>query len=310
MKMTAIRAGVMLVLLLTGLTTLKAQVIKGDLRIGDTTQVHRVITKRGDEFFGRVTQIQNTQVDFLFNKTIQLTFQLQDLQEVSVVTPGKVSKTHAYDENKKEYTRLEQKIMGHERGFYLPSGFLLKRGEMEFRNMGFFYNSLEFGLTDNLNLGIGGIPLLFANVLQLKLRAGGSLGEFLHLSLNGNGYASLVLTEEILTGAALTGVATLGTPDRHLNFGGGYGFGFGNPANEGILVAQLGGSYRFSPNWRFFLEGILPTNQPGLLLISSGVNWMYREHRIEFGISFIRTDFQAAFPFPFVAYGGRFKNRN
>lgn len=310
MKTTAIRAGIILAIFFAGLTALEAQVIKGDLLIGDTTQVHRVITKRGDEFFGRVTQIQNTQVDFLFNKTIQLTFQLQDLQEISVVTPGKVSRTHTYDETRKEYTKLEQKMHGHERGFYLPTGFLLKRGELEFRNMGFFYNSLEFGLTDNLNLGIGGIPLLVANALQLKLRAGGSINDFLHLSLNGNGYVFLALDTDIESAAALTGVATLGSPDRHLNFGGGYGFGFGSSAEEGLFIAQLGGSYRFSPNWRFFLEGIVPTNQPGLLLLSSGVNWIYREHRIEFGLSFIRTDFLSTFPFPFVAYGGRFKKRN
>ncbi len=311
MKTTAIRTGVILVILFMGLTGLKAQVIKGDLLIGDTMQVHRVITKRGDEFYGRVTQIQNTQVDFLFNKTIELTFQLQDLQEISVVTPGKVSRTHAYDESRKEYTRLEQKMHGHERGYYLPSGFLLKQGETEYRNMGFMYNSLEFGLTDNLNMGIGGIPLLVANALQLKLRAGGSFSDFLHLSLNGNGYVFIALGEEITAAASLTGVATLGAPDRHLSFGGGYAFGFGNSADEGLLVAQLGGSYRFSPNWRFFLEGIVPVNQPEWLLLSSGVNWIFREHRVEFGLSFIRTGFlQASFPFPFIGYGARFKNRN
>lgn len=310
MKTTAIRAGVILAIFFAGLTTLKAQVIKGDLQIGDTTQVHRVITKRGDEFYGRVTQIQNTQVNFLFNKTIELTFQLQDLQEISVVTQARVNRTHGYDESRKEYTRLEQQILGHEKGFYLPTGFLLKRGELEYRNMGFLYNSLEFGLTDNLNLGIGGIPLLVANAIHLKMRAGGSFGDFLHLSLNGNGYVFLALAEEITAAASLTGVATLGVPDRHLNFGGGYAFGFGGSAAEGLLVAQLGGSYRFSPNWRFFLEGIVPVNQPDWLLLSSGFNWMYREHRIEFGLSFIRADFLASFPFPFVAYGGRFKNRN
>jgi hypothetical protein len=310
MKTTAIRIGIIMVILFTGLTSLKAQVIKGDLQIGDTTQVHRVITKRGDEFIGRVTQIQNTQVDFLFNKTIKLTFQLQDLQEISVVTPGKVSRTHAYDESRKEYTRLEQKLHGHERGYYLPSGFLMKRGELEYRNIGLFYNSLEFGLTDNLNLGIGGIPLLVANAIQLKLRAGGSFSDFLHLSLNGNGYFFLALGDEVSSAASLTGVASLGAPDRHLSFGGGYAFGFGRPASEGFWVAQLGGSYRLSPNWRFFLEGIVPVNQPEWLLISSGVNWIYRQHRVEFGLSFIRTNFQLAFPFPFIGYGGRFNNRN
>lgn len=310
MKAIAMRAGFMLAILFASLTILDAQVIRGDLRIGDTTQVHRVITKRGDEFFGRVTQIQNTQVDFLFNKTIELTFQLQDLQEISVATPGRVSRTHAYDESRKEYTRLEQKVLGHEKGFYLPTGFLLKRGELEYRNMGFFYNSLEYGLTDNLNLGIGGIPLLVANAIQFKVRAGGSFGEFLHLSLNGNGYVFVAIAEDVFAGAALTGAATLGTPDRHLNFGAGYGFGFGASADEGVLVAQLGGSYRFSPNWRFFMEGIVPANQPGWLLLSFGINWMYREHRIEFGLSFLGAGSQAAFPFPFIAYGGRFKNRN
>ncbi|MBK7407464.1 MAG: hypothetical protein IPJ40_04860 [Saprospirales bacterium] len=281
------------------------QVIKGELLIGDTTQVHRVVTKRGDIFLGRITQIENTEVHFLFNQSIELTFQLQDLQEISIVDPNKVGRNYTYNESRKEYQQAEQPMTGHERGYYLPSGFLLPKGTAEYRNSGLFYNSIEYGVSDNINIGIGGIPLIVANAFQLKLRAGASLAEFLHVSANANGYFTFIIGEPVYVGGAGTGVVSIGSPERHLTLGGGYGFGFDNPANQGIFVAQAGGSYRFARSWRIFGEGIFPVNEPGFILFSVGVNWLLQKNRLEFGWSLVRVD-STTFPFPFIGYAGQF----
>ena len=282
----------------------QGQIIKGDLNIGDTTQVHRVVTKRGDIFLGRVTQIQNTEVHFLFNKNIELTFQLQDLQEISVVDPKQLERGYTYDKSRMEYQRAEQKLMGIERGLYLPSGFLLPAGTKEYHNISVLYNSLEYGVTDHINVGIGGIPLLLANAFQLKLRVGASIGDFLHVSANANGYAFFAIGSPAYPAGAFTGVASIGSPDRHLTAGAGYGFGFGGAASEGIWVAQFGASYRMARNWRIFGEGLIPTNEQGFLLFSAGANWLFGKNRLEFGWSLVRADF-STFPFPFIGYGLR-----
>lgn len=298
MKVAIFRISIFLILCFSLSYSLDAQVIRGDLRIGDTTQVHRVVTERGDVFVGRIIEIQNTDVRFIFNETIELKFRMQELKEISVLGPGQMDK-------RKEQENGDQVMHGHERGFYLPSGFLLKKGEKEFRNMGFVYNSFETGITDHINLGFGGIPLIVANAFQLKLRGGASIGPSVHLSLNGNAYVGLVISEPIFTAGAVTGAVSFGNADRHLTLGAGYAAGFGS-GDSGATIAQIAGSYRFSNHWRAFLEGVVPVNSGGgILLLTGGANWVYRQHRVEFGWSVLRIDFSIA-PFPIAGYGFRF----
>jgi len=285
--------------------TSTGQIIKDNLKVGDTTQIHRVVTERGDVFLGLVTHIQDNEVRFLLNKSIELTFQLQDLKEIRVMEKAGVEKAYTYDQSRKEYRKSEQRIFGHERGYYLPTGFLLKKGENEYRNSNLFYNSYEYGVSDHLNIGVGGIPLILANLLHARVRAGFSIEDFVHLSANVNGYAAAILQDGVYYAAAWTLAASVGNPERHLTVGTGYGFGFEGTIDEGILVAQVEGSYRLAPNWRIFGEGIIPTNEPQLFLFSGGTNWIFRNNRVEFGLSLIRTG-SDVFPFPFVGYGGRF----
>ncbi|MBK6902960.1 MAG: hypothetical protein IPH04_09150 [Saprospirales bacterium] len=305
MKSTLFRATAILALVLCFLPSVYSQVIKGDLIIGDTSQIHQVTTKRGDVFLGRVTQIQNTEVRFLFNKTIELTFQLTDLQEISVVDPARVGQKYSYDGERKEFLKKSQPFHGHERGFLLPTGFLLKKGVKEYRNVGFIYSSFDYGLTDNLNVGAGAIPLLAANLFQFKLRAGTSLGEMVHLSLNANAYLGFAIEAGATTAASATGALTVGRPERNLTAGGGYGFGFGGSLEEGVFIGNVGGSYQVDRNWRILGEVLISINQPGLFLFTGGANWITGNHRLEFGIGAVRVDFNAI-PYPFLGYAYRF----
>lgn len=306
MKSTLFRATAILALVLCFLPSVYSQVIKGDLIIGDTSQIHQVTTKRGDVFLGRITQIQNTEVRFLFNKTIELSFQLTDLEEISVVDPARVGQKYSYDGERKEYSKKSQPFHGHERGFLLPTGFLLGKEESEYRNVGFIYSSFDYGLTDNLNVGAGAIPLLAANLFQFKLRVGTSLGEMVHLSLNANAYLGFAIGDGGTTAASATGALTVGRPERNLTAGGGYGFGFGGSAADGLFIGNLGGSYQLSRNWRILGEVLISINRPGLFLFNGGANWITGGHRLELGVGVVRADFSVVFPYPFLAYAYRF----
>ena len=302
MKTKQIGISLLWIALLAFLPGLKAQQIQGDLKIGDPEQIHRIATKRGDVFIGRITAIQNTEVQFLLNETIELKFALSDLETISVYDPDSPEKKTGTAKQEKEYLPGDQPFFGYQRGLYFPSGFLLRKGETEYRNAGIFFNNLDFGITDHFNLGVGGIPLILGNIFQFKLRAGAPLGDFVHLSANATGYLGLALFAELTTGASFTGAASIGTPDRHFTAGAGYGFGFEGDFNEGILVANLAGSYRFSPQWRGFAEVIFPVDGSPVLLTSLGANWFKNRNRIEFGLSAVSIDF-TALPFPFIGYG-------
>ena len=241
MKSILFRMGaILLVVLCLSPLSVSGQVIEGDLVIGDTAQIHRVVTKRGDVFLGRVTQIENTTVKFLFNKTIELTFQLTDLEEIRVVDAVSVGKSYSYDSVKGEFLKKEQPVYGLEHGFLLPTGYLLPKGESEVRNLSIFYTSYDYGLSDNLNVGLSAIPLIAVNVLQLRLRAGVSIGDQLHLSLNGNAYIVLLLFEELNSAVSASGALTYGNSDRNLTAGAGYGFALDDSIDQGVFMASIG----------------------------------------------------------------------
>lgn len=296
------RTGIALLLVLWFFpATLFCQVIKGDLSIGDTTKVHQVTTKRGDVFLGRITRIENTDVRFLLNNTIELTFQLGDLEEIRVVDQ------YAFDKEKGEFLKEEQQGAGVEHGFYLPTGYLLPKGEREFRNIGVLYSGLDFGLTDNFNIGFAAVPLIATNLFQLRLRAGFPLGEKVHVSLNANAYG-LVFIGFFGGGAvSATGAFTFGSKEKNLTAGAGYGFileRFG--IEEGGFIANMGGSYQLNNNWRLLGEFILPVGQPDVgFLFTGGANRFWGGHRLEFGLGFAWADFLIA-PIPYLGYGYRF----
>jgi len=294
------RTGIALLLVLCfNPFTLFSQVIKGDLSIGDTTKVHQIITKRGDVFLGRITQIENTEVRFLLNNTVELTFQLGDLEEISVVD------RYASSQKKEDFKQGGPEGVNAQHGFFLPTGFLLPAGEHEFRNVGLFYNGLDFGLTDNLNIGFGGIPLIFANLIQGRLRVGFPIGDLFHLSLNGNVYGTFGAWD--ISGAlSATGALTYGSAERNLTAGAGYGFGFGIEPGDGAVIANLGGAYRLNDKWRLVGEMILPVAQTDVLfLFTGGANRFWGRNRLEFGLGFVWGEV-GYFPFPFWAYGYRF----
>ena len=58
--------------------------IKGELRIGDSTQVHILNTKTGDRLVGRVTEYDEEKVIFLFKNSTKLEFPLADVLNIEV----------------------------------------------------------------------------------------------------------------------------------------------------------------------------------------------------------------------------------
>ena len=96
--------------------------IKGDLRPRDTTQVHKLYTKRGDVLMGRLLLIGIDSVSFKLNTDELLRYPFEALDSMQALPPVR----------KFKHDRL---VYVSERLFIAPSAFSLQKGEKEYRNI-------------------------------------------------------------------------------------------------------------------------------------------------------------------------------
>lgn len=138
-----------------------------------------------------------------------------------------------------------REINGHQRALLTtPTGFNLKKGQSEFRNIDYFVNSFSRGISDNLSGTVG----LISVEPYFQLRASYDFGPLLHVSSS----LSLALQGAVGFQAA----ASLGTPDYFLNLG--------FMKNKGRVVAEetdmdavfAGGSWRIGRRNRLIAEAI------------------------------------------------------
>ena len=105
------------------------------------------------------------------------------------------------------YRKSYQPMFGYERAFmFAPTGFNLKKGQIDFRNVGyFFHNSVGYGVSDHFSIGggtFGFIPLISA-------KASYSVNPYVHVS------AGAFTITAISFGAHAS--VSVGTPDYFFN---------------------------------------------------------------------------------------------
>jgi hypothetical protein len=191
----------------------------------------RVETKDGNIYFGQI--VSQTQ-DELRLKTESLGTITIPISEISVISDGKGKP--AFNQS----VVLENNFHLN-RYFYSPNGYGLKKGEGYYQNVLIFFNQASYGFTDHFTMGVGVIPLfLFAGTSspvwitpkfsipikenQVNLGVGGVLGTVIGEEVSfGLGYATL----------------TLGSREKNLSFGLGYGFAEGEVSSTPLI--NIGG---------------------------------------------------------------------
>ena len=145
-------------------------------------------------------------------------------------------------------------MIGHQRTLLLtPTGFNLRKGESEFRNIDYFLNSFSTGFTDNLSGTIG----LLGIEPYLQLKVSHDFGRLLHFSAGG--------------GVALGGAtgwqaaASLGTPDLYLNMGFMQSKGETTINSTDMHAVFFGGSMRVGDHQRLLCEFTMLTEKRELL---------------------------------------------
>ncbi len=167
-----------------------------------------------------------------------------------------------------------------------PNGYSLKRGEAYYQNVWIWFNQVSVGVTDNFTLGIGIVPLFLFNTVtpvwitpkfsvpikkdKVNLGVGALLATVLGGNDNGGGGSFGVAYGQL----------TLGSRDRNVNFGLGYGYAGDRWANSPTISFStiLRGSKKFA----FISENyLLGTGNDNLGLLSAGFRFLGRRIAID-----------------------------
>jgi hypothetical protein len=172
------------------------------------------------------------------------------------------------------------------RYFWAPNGYGLKRGEVYYQNVWVFYNQFSAGVTDYFSLGGGMMPLFLLGgtptpvwivpkfsipVVEDKFNVG--IGSLIGIILGADSQAFGILY----------GTGTLGSQDKNVSLGIGYGF-----AEEQWTRAPLfniSAMIRTGPRGYFLTENyLLPTGDSNTLLLSAGGRAIFKKAGLDFGL--------------------------
>ncbi len=202
----------------------------------DSTEEYMVRTKDGNEFRGHMVSEDNDKIILRTKNMGEITINKSDIKEIESIKEGQIRGDEVWLENP-QATRY----------FFSPNGYGLKRGEGYYQNVWVLWNQVAVGVTDNFSLGGGMIPLfLFAGTstpvwLTPKLSIPVSRDKF---NLGAGGLIGTVLGEDNGSFGILYGIATLGSRDKNVSFGMGYGYAGGDWATSPLF--NINGMFRIS----------------------------------------------------------------
>ena len=172
------------------------------------------------------------------------------------------------------------------RYFWSPNGYGLKKGEGYYQNVWVLFNQVSAGITDNISVGGGFIPLfLFSGaptpvwitpkfsipVVKEKINVGGG-------ALLGT-----VIGEDETGFGILYGTFTLGSKDYNVSSGIGYGYAGKDWTKTPVL--NLSSMIRLGPRGYFLTENYyITTGDSKLLILSFGGRHIIKKASIDYGL--------------------------
>lgn len=277
----------------------------------DSLRLYILETKRGDRFVGQVIEYGKESVTFELENKTQLQFNNEEVEQI-----------YAKEKTPKRgigltYQPQEIPMSGAQNLFLTPTGFNYKAGQAEYKNLEIFYNSIDYGLTDNFSMGFGIIPLLVANVIDLKSKVTFDIGDYVHIGMGARLLAGITVFDENWALGALHGNVSIGTEEKFINFG----YGKWLPISDDFVniesdLYMIGGSFRISEKGRIFGDlirvvenGEREFDQSDYSLVMLGGSWFNHKHRVDFGFFMVTTsgtDIGGPVIFPMAGYARTF----
>ena len=264
--------------------------------VGETV---RVTTTEGNILIGVIEQ-QNEERMIIRVKDIgEVTIQRSNISNIEVIHPDRIRNGSYWFENP-HGTRY----------FFAPNAIGLRKGSGYYQNAWIFFNNVNYGVSNNFSIGAGLIPgFLFGGGLDAtplwilpKLSIPVS-GDNFHLGVG----AMIGGVVGSGSGALFYGSGTVGSTDKTLTIGLGYGASGGDISSTPLV--NISGMYRakrtiYMLGELYFLPGI---DGSGLTLL--GARWAPENFAVDFGLILPLADTGGFISIPWLGVSIPFGNR-
>lgn len=271
------------------------EIITPGVRLGDTSQLHLLVTQRGDHFLGNVFYLQPPELGFRLRSGDTLFFDLSTLKSVEVAT----------GENARLPGRLNKKTEG---GFFQDlfisnTAFSAPKGSRLFRNTQLAWNQVDFAATNHYSIGMGYVlPFFFLVRTRLASNSEGPL----NIGAGINFLFSLSPEPEFPRTAHIYLASTLGKKDKYFNFNAGYAVGL-RSNSDSRFVLSAGGAFRLSGPWHILIDNLfLPGKEGKTLYPGFGISFARNNSRLDLGYFYFSTFSTQLVNSPGVGYSRAF----
>ena len=193
----------------------------------DTTR-YRFETKDGNEFIGIILSQDANSIVVKTENLGEITIPKSELLKMTEIRDARIVNGKFWFQNPQS-TRY----------FWQPNAYGLRKGEGYYQNVWVLFNQVAVGVTDNISIGLGTVPLfLFAGTsTPIWITPKFSIPIVKDkVNIGGGALMGTVIGEENTNFGIAYGITTFGSRDRNLSLGIGYGYADGDWANRPTLT--------------------------------------------------------------------------
>lgn len=265
-------------------------------RVGETI---RITTADGNILMGVILQENDDRIILEVEGIGEVTVQRANIRNIQVIRPEQIRNGEYWFDNP-HGTRY----------FFAPNAIGLQKGTGYYQNAWIFFNNVNYGLSDRFSIGAGLIPgFLFGGGLDatpMWLLPKFSIpvsGDHFHLGLG----AMIGGVIGSGSGALFYGSGTVGSTDKNLTIGLGYGASGGEISNTPLV--NVSGMYRVKRTIYMLGELYLLPGIDGNGIALLGGRWAPENFAVDFGLVLPLDDTGGFIGIPWLGVSIPFGNR-
>jgi len=240
----------------------------------DTT-LHRVETTDGNVYIGTVVSENDEEVILNTEQVGRITIARANIERMQAMDPDRMRDGAYWFENPQS-TRY----------FFAPNAIGLPEGGGYYQNTWIFLNNVNVGVSDNVSLGAGTVPvfLLGAPALPFWVLPKVSFstpGDQVHLAAGGV-IGGVVGDGESVGAGLVYGLSTVGTRDNNFSVGLGYGYAGSDWSSRPVL--NISGMTRVGRTIYLLTENYVFPGSELSGVISAGIRWAPENFAVDFGL--------------------------
>lgn len=249
-------------------------------------------TVDGNEFLGEIVTQNSESIVLKTQKFGNVTIRKSDIKKNEPVKVQQIKNGKYWFPNPQS-TRY----------FWSPNGYGLKKGEGYYQNIWVIWNQFSYGLTDNLSIGGGVIPVfLFGGPTPVFATVKFSIPVVKEkFNIAGGAIGGLVVGESDAGLGILYGLATYGSPDANVTIGMGYGFAGGEWSQSPMI--NFNGMFRVSSRGYFITENyVISGGGETIVLFSFGGRSIIKKAALDYGLILPATSDGVPFAAPWLGF--------